>query len=234
MSELSESQSEGIDLVSVTFLTEQCEFATKDDDCRWCAQRGLTCGDKLLGEKHQIREHRKRLGIGNTPLSTIAGKLELAYPRHTPWEICEIAREILLENGDGPDDLSTLSRQNSQSHEGTPSLHCSMLNLRPWLNSSTPSSRVGETRKQSQNTPSVNPISNLPRCKSTSVSPALNPHRRPPRSQHNHQYRPFTSLSGLQFYNQLLYRNTHPSNLRRSRSDFRSLYFHSSESGTLT
>jgi hypothetical protein len=30
-----------------------------------------------------------------------------------------MAREILLENGDGPDDLSTLSRQNSQSHEGT-------------------------------------------------------------------------------------------------------------------
>jgi hypothetical protein len=77
----------------------------------------LTCGDKLLGEKHQIREHRKRLGIGNTPLSTIASKLELAYPRHTPWEICEMAREILLENGDGPDDLSTLSRQNSQSQE---------------------------------------------------------------------------------------------------------------------
>lgn len=98
----------------------RCEFATKDDDCRWCAQRGLTCGDKLLGEKHQIREHRKRLGIGNTPLSTIAAKLELAYPRHTPWEICEMAREILLENGDGPDDLSILSRQNSQSQEDHP------------------------------------------------------------------------------------------------------------------
>jgi len=59
-------------------------------------------------------------------LSTIAGKLELAYPRHTPWEICEMAREILLENGDGPDDLSTLSRQNSlcrqnsQSQEDNP------------------------------------------------------------------------------------------------------------------
>lgn len=28
-----------------------------------------------------------------------------------------MAREILLENGDGPDDLSSLSRQNSQSQE---------------------------------------------------------------------------------------------------------------------
>ena len=113
-------------------------------------------------------------------------------------------------------------------------LHGSMLTLRSLLNSSTPSSRVGKTRKQSQNTPLVNPISNLPRSKSTSVSTPLNPHRRPPRSQHNHKYRPFTSLSGLQFYNELLYRDTHTSNLRRPRSDFRSLYFHSSESGTLT
>jgi len=87
----------------------RCEFATKDDDCRWCAQRGLTCGDKLLGEKHQIREHRKLLGIGNVPLSTIAGKLELAYPRLTPWEISEMAREALIRAGDGPPS-ETMSR----------------------------------------------------------------------------------------------------------------------------
>jgi hypothetical protein len=93
----------------------KCEFTNQEEDCRWCANRGLTCGDKLLGEKHQIREHRKRLGIGNTPLSIIAGKLELAYPRHTPWEISEMAREILLESGDGPD---ILSRSVSISHDG--------------------------------------------------------------------------------------------------------------------
>jgi hypothetical protein len=68
-----------------------------------------------LGEKHQIREHRKLLGLGNTPLSTIASKLELAYPRHTPWEISEMAREILLENGEGPDSFEVLSRAASMS-----------------------------------------------------------------------------------------------------------------------
>jgi hypothetical protein len=62
----------------------------------------LTCGDKLLGEKHQIREHRKQLGIGNTPLSVIAQQLEHAYPRRTPWEISEMAREALILSGDGP------------------------------------------------------------------------------------------------------------------------------------
>jgi hypothetical protein len=93
----------------------KCEFTNQEDDCRWCANRGLTCGDKLLGEKHQIREHRKRLGIGNTPLSNIAAKLEIAYPRHTPWEISEMAREILLESGDGPD---ILSRDVSLSRDG--------------------------------------------------------------------------------------------------------------------
>jgi len=81
----------------------QCEFVTKEDDCQWCVQRGLACGDKLLGEKHQIREHRKRLGLGNTPLSTIASQLEFAYPRRTPWEISEMAREALIQAGDGPD-----------------------------------------------------------------------------------------------------------------------------------
>ena len=81
----------------------QCEFATKEADCRWCVQRGLSCGEKLLGEKHQIREHRKLLGIGNTPLSVIATQLEIAYPRRTPWEISEMAREALILAGDGPD-----------------------------------------------------------------------------------------------------------------------------------
>ena len=100
----------------------QCEFNSKDDDCRWCAARGLKCGPKLLGEKHQIREHRKLLGIGNTPLSVIATKLELAYPRHTPWEISEMAREILLETGDGPDMLELPSRAASLSVDlGSPS-----------------------------------------------------------------------------------------------------------------
>lgn len=88
----------------------RCEFNSKEEDCKWCAARGLKCGEKLLGEKHQIREHRKLLGIGNTPLSVIAAKLELAYPRHTPWEISEMAREILLETGDGPDALELPSR----------------------------------------------------------------------------------------------------------------------------
>lgn len=78
----------------------KCEFNTKDDDCRWCAQRGLSCGEKLLGEKHQIREHRRQLGIGNTPLSTIALQLEHAYPRATPWEISEMAREALILAGE--------------------------------------------------------------------------------------------------------------------------------------
>jgi len=71
----------------------------------------------LLGEKHQIREHRKLLGLGNTPLSSIASKLELAYPRHTPWEISEMAREILLENGEGPESFELPSRQASSSAE---------------------------------------------------------------------------------------------------------------------
>jgi len=39
-----------------------------------------------------------------------------------------MAREILLENGDGPDDLSILSRQNSQSHEDH---HSDLLRSRP-------------------------------------------------------------------------------------------------------
>jgi len=115
----------------------------------------------LLGEKHQIREHRKRLGIGNTPLSTIAGKLELAYPRHTPWEICEMAREILLENGDGPDDLSTLSRQNSQSHED----HCS-----------TPPLRRPESVKP-ENSPKTPPLSIQ-----SQTFLAASQHRSPPHS----------------------------------------------------
>jgi hypothetical protein len=83
----------------------------KEDDCRWCAQRGLTCGDKLLGEKHQIREHRRLLGIGNTPLSVISAQLELAYPRRTPWEISEMAREALILAGDGPEASENLSRE---------------------------------------------------------------------------------------------------------------------------
>lgn len=95
----------------------RCEFGNQDDDCRWCATRGLNCGPKLLGEKHQIREHRKLLGIGNTPLSEIAAKLELAYPRHTPWEISELAREVLLESGDGPDILVGPSRSGSASRD---------------------------------------------------------------------------------------------------------------------
>jgi hypothetical protein len=80
----------------------RCEFATRESDCRWCSQRGLACGEKLLGEKHQIREHRKLLGIGNVPLSQIASQLEIAYPRLTPWEISELAREALVRDGDGP------------------------------------------------------------------------------------------------------------------------------------
>jgi len=43
------------------------------------------------------------LGLGNTPLSKIAAQLELAYPRRTPWEILEMAREALINSGDGPD-----------------------------------------------------------------------------------------------------------------------------------
>jgi hypothetical protein len=42
------------------------------------------------------------LGIGNVPLSQIAAQLELAYPRLTPWEISELAREALVRDGDGP------------------------------------------------------------------------------------------------------------------------------------
>jgi len=93
----------------------QCEFNSKEDDCKWCAQRGLTCGDKLLGEKHQIREHRRLLGIGNTPLSVIAAQLELAYPRRTPWEISEMAREALINAGDGPEASENLSREGTFS-----------------------------------------------------------------------------------------------------------------------
>jgi len=89
----------------------KCEFNSKEEDCRWCAQRGLTCGDKLLGEKHQIREHRRLLGIGNTPLSVISAQLELAYPRRTPWEISEMAREALILAGDGPEASENLSRE---------------------------------------------------------------------------------------------------------------------------
>jgi hypothetical protein len=54
-----------------------------------------------------------------------------------------MAREILLENGDGPDDLSTLSRQNSQSHED----HCS-----------TPPIRRPESVKL-ENSPKTPPLS---------------------------------------------------------------------------
>ena len=69
----------------------------------------------MLGEKHQIREHRRLLGIGNTPLSTIAAKLESAYPKLTPWEIWEMAREALIENGEGPEALELPSRTTSTS-----------------------------------------------------------------------------------------------------------------------
>jgi len=49
------------------------------------------------------------LGIGNTPLSVIAAQLELAYPRRTPWEISEMAREALINAGDAPGS-ETMSR----------------------------------------------------------------------------------------------------------------------------
>ena len=35
-------------------------------------------------------------------MSQIAAQLELAYPRRTPWEISEMAREALIIAGDGP------------------------------------------------------------------------------------------------------------------------------------
>jgi len=97
----------------------RCEFLRKEDDCRWCAQRGLVCGEKLLGEKHQIREHRKLLGIGNVRLSVIAQQLELAYPRLTPWEISEMAREALVGAGDGPPS-ETMSHDGINSKSVTP------------------------------------------------------------------------------------------------------------------
>ena len=75
---------------------QQCDFKSRGDDCQWCAHRGLACGEKLLGEKHQIREQRRRLGIGNTKLSVICEQLERAYSRATPWEIFEMAREELV------------------------------------------------------------------------------------------------------------------------------------------
>jgi len=81
----------------------RCEFKSKEDDCSWCAHRGLTCGVKLLGEKHQIREQRRRLGLGNSKLSVIAEKLERGWPRATPWEIFEMLREELIA-AEGPYD----------------------------------------------------------------------------------------------------------------------------------
>jgi len=93
----------------------KCEFKSKDDDCRWCAHRGLTCGVKLLGEKHQIREQRRRLGIGNTKLSVIAEQLERGYPRATPWEIFEMAREELVAAEGGPYDESSMTPQNERA-----------------------------------------------------------------------------------------------------------------------
>jgi len=42
-------------------------------------------------------------------LSVIAAQLELAYPRRTPWEISEMAREALINAGDGPGS-ETMSR----------------------------------------------------------------------------------------------------------------------------
>jgi hypothetical protein len=54
-----------------------------------------------MGEKQQIREQRKRLGLGNTKLSVIAAKLEFGFPRKTPWEIFEMAREELIEADGG-------------------------------------------------------------------------------------------------------------------------------------
>jgi len=36
-------------------------------------------------------------------LSVIAAQLEHAYPRRTPWEISEMAREALINSGDGPE-----------------------------------------------------------------------------------------------------------------------------------
>jgi hypothetical protein len=62
------------------------------------------------------------LGIGNVPLSVIAGKLELAYPRLTPWEISEMAREALIRAGDGPPS-ETMSR------DGMPPILYSFLHL---------------------------------------------------------------------------------------------------------
>jgi hypothetical protein len=96
-------ESQGSSIVIQCYLADlKCEFSTPDKDCKWCAQRGLACGAKLLGEKHQIREHRKRLGLDGSKLSEIARKLEHAFPRATPWEISDMAREALLEAGDGP------------------------------------------------------------------------------------------------------------------------------------
>lgn len=51
------------------------------------------------------------LGLGDTPLSKIAAQLELAYPRHTPWEIFEMAKEALINSGNGPD-------SDTGSHDG--------------------------------------------------------------------------------------------------------------------
>jgi len=95
----------------------RCEFNSKEDDCRWCAHRGLTCGVKLLGEKHQIREQRKRLGIGNSKVSIIAEKLERGYPRATPWEIFEMLREELVAvEGDPYEDSSMTPQLEIDTH----------------------------------------------------------------------------------------------------------------------
>jgi len=126
----------------------RCEFATKDADCRWCSQRGLTCGEKLLGEKHQIREHRKLLGIGNVPLSQIASRLELAYPRLTPWEISELAREALVHDGDGPssetmsrDVTPRVDRAESVKLENSPKTPTLTLQTQTFLHASQPPPR---------------------------------------------------------------------------------------------
>lgn len=104
----------------------------------------------MRGEKHQIREQRKMLGLGNTPLSKIAAQLELAYPRRTPWEILEMAREALINSGDGPD-------SETGSHDGTSQANRSYLLTLAIGNSVTPRLRADSI--QSARSPSPPPIS---------------------------------------------------------------------------
>lgn len=118
------------------------------------------------------------LGLGNTPLSKIAAQLELAYPRRTPWEISEMAREALINAGDGPD-------SETNSRDGTPSTSIGHVFLTfPVGNSVTPRHDRADSIASARS-PSPPPISNATSIflSASQRSPPRQPESRPPNAK---------------------------------------------------